>query len=76
MGLAEITTHHEGTYVTSIVARAGLRKALVKLRFGCNPKHTGAVVITMTFATDATVIDFSANVSSVAERHSRNITTK
>jgi hypothetical protein len=46
------------------------------LRIEGNPKRTGAALITIIFAIDATAVNFSVNLPSAMESHSLEIMTK
>jgi hypothetical protein len=46
------------------------------VHLGYDLKHTGAALITMIFAMDATIVKFSVNLPSAAETYLRKIMTK
>ena len=59
------------------VCKGRLNKSVsVTLRLEYDSKRTGAALIMITFAMDATVIKFSVNLSSAMESHLQEIMTK
>lgn len=42
----------------------------------CDPKRTGAALITITFAMDATIVNFSVDLCSLVESHIPEIMVK